>query len=62
MPEQVEGIAFETLFFQELLTINDGLGLGYKIFTGELQTNRRSILFFMVRKELNLLRLNVNYF
>jgi predicted AAA+ superfamily ATPase len=32
MPEEVEGIAFETLFFQELLAINDSLGLGYKIF------------------------------
>lgn len=29
MPEQIEGIAFETLFFQELMAINDALGLGY---------------------------------
>ena len=31
MPEEVEGIAFETLFFQELLAINDALNLGYTI-------------------------------
>jgi len=31
MPEQVEGIAYETLFFQELLAINDALDLGYNI-------------------------------
>lgn len=31
MPEQIEGAAFETLFFQELLAINDALGLGYTI-------------------------------
>jgi predicted AAA+ superfamily ATPase len=31
VPEQVEGIAFETLFFQELKAINDTLDLGYKI-------------------------------
>lgn len=32
MPEEVEGVAFETLFFQELLALNDALGLGYNIF------------------------------
>lgn len=31
MPEQIEGAAFETLFFQELLAINDALGSGYTI-------------------------------
>ena len=32
MPEEVEGVAFETFFFQELLALNDALGLGYNIF------------------------------
>lgn len=32
MPEMVEGAAFESLFFQELLAINDSLNLGYKLF------------------------------
>jgi len=32
MPEMVEGTAFESLFFQDLLAVNDGLGLGYKLF------------------------------
>jgi len=31
MPEQIEGTALETLFFQELSAINDALGLGYVI-------------------------------
>lgn len=31
MPEQIEGIALETLLFQELLAVNDALGLGYTI-------------------------------
>ncbi len=31
MPEQIEGVAFETLLFQELLAVNDALGLGYTI-------------------------------
>jgi predicted AAA+ superfamily ATPase len=31
MPEQVEGAAFETLLFQELLAVNDALNLGYKL-------------------------------
>lgn len=31
MPEQVEGTAFETLFFQELKAISDALKLGYTI-------------------------------
>ena len=31
-PEMAEGIAFETLFFQELLAINDYYDLGYRIF------------------------------
>jgi len=32
MPEMVEGTAFETLFFQELLAINDYYDLGYRLF------------------------------
>ena len=32
MPEIIEGAAFETLFFQELMGINDSLHLGYRIF------------------------------
>jgi predicted AAA+ superfamily ATPase len=32
MPEMIEGVAFESLFFQELLALNDNLELGYKIF------------------------------
>jgi predicted AAA+ superfamily ATPase len=31
-PENAEGLSFETLFFQELLAINDIFNLGYKIF------------------------------
>lgn len=32
MPEMAEGIAFESLFFQDLLAINDNLNLGYKLY------------------------------
>lgn len=32
MPEMAEGISFESLFFQDLLAMNDGLNLGYKFF------------------------------
>jgi len=31
MPEQAEGVAFETLFFQELMAVNDAFGLGYSV-------------------------------
>ena len=31
MPEEIEGVAFETLFLQELVAINDALNLGYEI-------------------------------
>ncbi len=31
-PEEAEGVALESLFFHELKTINDALGLGYKIY------------------------------
>jgi len=31
-PEEVEGVALETLFLQELIALNSTLGLGYKIF------------------------------
>ncbi|MFN0118510.1 MAG: ATP-binding protein [Elusimicrobiota bacterium] len=30
--EEVEGIALETLFFQELMTLNNSLGLGYRLY------------------------------
>jgi len=39
MPEMVEGSACETLFFQELLGINDALNLGYKIYYWRLNNN-----------------------
>ncbi len=32
MPEMIEGAAYETLFFQELMAINEYLDLGYKLF------------------------------
>jgi predicted AAA+ superfamily ATPase len=32
LPEEIQGAAFETLFFQELNAVNDYLDLGYKIF------------------------------
>ncbi|MBM3282867.1 ATP-binding protein [Candidatus Gottesmanbacteria bacterium] len=32
MPEMIEGTAFETLLFQEILAINDALNLGYQLF------------------------------
>jgi len=32
MPEMVEGVSFETLFFQELMAINDYYNLGYTIY------------------------------
>lgn len=32
MPEMSEGISFESLFFQNLLAVNDSLNLGYKLF------------------------------
>lgn len=32
LPEEIDGAACETLLFQELLTINDALDLGYKVF------------------------------
>ena len=39
MPEQIAGTAFETLFFQELLAINDALEKGYKIFYWRTSNN-----------------------
>ena len=39
MPGQIAGTAFETLFFQELLTINDALEKGYKIFYWRTSNN-----------------------
>jgi len=32
MPEEMEGVAFETLVFQELRAINDYLRLGYELY------------------------------
>ncbi|PKM99138.1 MAG: ATPase [Elusimicrobia bacterium HGW-Elusimicrobia-2] len=40
MPEQAEGIAFESLFYQELRAINEYLNLGYKIFYWRTSNNR----------------------
>lgn len=31
-PEEAEGVAFESLFFQEIMGLNDSLGLGYKLY------------------------------
>lgn len=39
MPEGAEGIAFETLLFQELKAINDNLGLGYKMYYWRTASN-----------------------
>lgn len=38
-PEEVEGISFESLLFQELKAINDYYGLGYKIYYWRTSTN-----------------------
>ena len=32
MPEQIEGVSFETLFLQELMAVNDALDLGYSFY------------------------------
>lgn len=39
MPESIEGVAFETLFLQELKVINDTLGLGYTIYYWRASNN-----------------------
>lgn len=39
MPEEAEGIAFETLFFQELLAVNEALGLGYTLYYWRTSSN-----------------------
>ena len=39
MPEAVEGVAFETLFFQELMAVNSSLGLGYSIYYWRTSNN-----------------------
>jgi predicted AAA+ superfamily ATPase len=31
-PEEVDGVAFETLFLQEIMALNSALGIGYKIY------------------------------
>lgn len=38
-PEEAGGISFESLFFQELLAMNDYLGLGYKIYYWKTSNN-----------------------
>ena len=38
-PEEVEGISFESLLFQELKAINDYYGLGYKIYYWRTSNN-----------------------
>lgn len=39
MPEEAEGLAFETLFFQELVAVNAALNLGYTIFYWRTSNN-----------------------
>lgn len=39
MPEAIEGVAFETLFFQELMAVNSALGLGYTIYYWRTSNN-----------------------
>jgi uncharacterized protein len=39
IPEEIEGAAYETLFFQELNAVNDEYELGYKIFYWRTVTN-----------------------
>ena len=39
MPEVIEGVAYETLFFQELMAINSALGLGYTIYYWRTSNN-----------------------
>ncbi|MDP8262712.1 MAG: AAA family ATPase [Candidatus Ancaeobacter aquaticus] len=59
MPEEVEGIAFETLFLQELIAINDALDLGYTIYYWRTSNNmevdfvlygKRGILAFEIKR------------
>ncbi len=39
MPEAVEGVAFETLFLQELIAVNSAMGLGYTIYYWRTSNN-----------------------
>ena len=39
MPEMIEGVSFETLFFQELMAVNNTLALGYKIYYWRTSNN-----------------------
>jgi len=39
LPEEVDGISYESLLFQELVAINDYLGLGYKIYYWRTSNN-----------------------
>lgn len=39
MPELIEGVAFETLFFQEIMAMNSSLGLGYTIYYWRTSNN-----------------------
>lgn len=38
-PEEAEGISLETLFFQEIKTVNESLGLGYSIYYWRTSNN-----------------------
>ncbi len=38
-PEEIEGAALETLFFQEIKAVNDSLGLGYSIYYWRTSNN-----------------------
>lgn len=39
MPELIEGVAFETLFFQEIMAVNNSLRLGYTIYYWRTSNN-----------------------
>ena len=38
-PDEVEGISYESLFFQELKAVNDYYGFGYKIYYWRTSSN-----------------------
>ncbi len=53
MPEEVEGIAYETLFFQEILAINDALDLGYDVSYWRTSNNEEVDLIMYGHKGIN---------
>jgi hypothetical protein len=55
-PEEVDGIALETLFLQELIALNSAFDFGYKFFTGVLQMAGKWTLFCMALKGCCLLK------